>query len=173
MPLICVFLFCLEGKQQLARSSLARLPFRTTTAPQLEPGEHGANSDDCSRMRDVPLTAKRASVEMTSISCCDAPTRWSGAGSARELVRKLNVSYAPKPRSRLAGCPACFWCSCGRLYPASMGNVLRRWPLHLRPLMIKTLRPSGWPPFCGTMAGSRVQPASAPGPSGELHPVSG
>ena len=75
-------------------------PSRTTTAPQLEPGEHGANSDDVSRRREVPLTAKRASVEMTSISCCDAPTGWSGVGSARELGRKLNVSYAPKPRSR-------------------------------------------------------------------------
>ena len=157
----------------MARSSLARLLFRTTTAPQLEPGEHGANSGDCSRRRDVRLTAKRASVEITSISCCDAPTRRSGVGSARELVRKSNVSYAPKPRSRLAGCRACFWCSCGRLYPASMGNVLRRWPLLLRLLMIKPLRPSGWPPFCGTMAGSRVQPASAPRRSGELHPSVG
>ena len=42
------------------------------------------------------------------------------------------MSYAPKPRSRLAGCRACFWCCSDRLYPASMGNVLRRWPLHLR-----------------------------------------
>src|SRR5215212_9049656 len=52
-------------------------------------------------------------------------------------------------------------------------RVLRRWLLHLRPLMIETLRPSGWPAFCGTMAGSRVQPASAPRRSGELHPSVG
>ncbi len=57
------------SRSQLAWSHRTRLLFRRTTAPQLEPGEHAANSGGFLRRREVPLTAKRASVEITSISC--------------------------------------------------------------------------------------------------------
>ncbi len=94
-----------------------------------------------------------------------AVRRWKREGVGQEIEHELRVE-APVPISRKS---SLFLMLLRSALPRLDGNVLRRWPLHLRPLMIRPFRPSGWRRFCGTMAGSRVQPASAPRPSGELH----
>ena len=53
---------------------------------------------------DEGQKVRRVSVEIRSISCCVAPTQWSGPGSARELGRKLNElrAEAQVPISRMS-----------------------------------------------------------------------
>ena len=88
----------------MGRSHRTRLPFRTTTTPQLEPEEHGANSGDCSRTRDVPLTAKRALVEITSKLlkfAYGAVRRWKREGIGQEIERELRAQ-SQVPISRMS-----------------------------------------------------------------------
>ena len=89
-----------------------------------------------------------------------AVRRWKREGVGQEIERELRAE-AQVPISRMSSLS---WCCSDRLYPASTGNVLRRWPLLSRVLMIRRLRPRRLAAFLwhdGGIEGAARQRASA------------
>ena len=94
-----------------------------------------------------------------------AVRRWKREGVGQEIERELRAE-AQVPMSRMS---SLFLVLLRSALPRLAGKRASKMALALAAADDQALRPSGWPPFHGTMAGSRVQPASARRRSGELH----